>query len=163
MTNAPTTVEREDGDEWVEDGFRFKQVFGLAKIVGTPDDYTEVVSDEGEEIEWEKEGIFNGTFLGSKVIPDVESLNGKRDATLLRFADKNGVKRSCWGGYILDEFARTTPDMTPVVIEYAGKKSFGKSGQTMQAFNIFAKGVKKATAANAPTDATAGNGEKVAS
>lgn len=163
MTNAPTTVEREDGDEWVEDGFKFKQVFGLAKIVGIPDDYTEVVGDEGAEIEWEKEGVFTGTFRGSKVIKDVESLNGKRDVTLLMFADKYGVKRSAWGGYILDAFAASTPDGTPVVIEYAGKKEFGKSGQTMQAFNIYAKGVKTDGNTKDATAATAGNGDKQAS
>ncbi len=146
---SDVAISRQDGDEWEEDGIRFRMDFGQPIIIGLSDEYTAVIEDEGEQIEWEKEPIFVGTYRGSKMIEGVESLNGPRDVLLLRFVDKNGVKRSAWGNYQLDFFAKQQDDHAPVdvVIQYVGKKEFGKSGQTLQAFNIHVKNDKSAKTA----------------
>lgn len=140
--------EHEDGDEWIEDGITYRQVFGEAKAISIGDDWEDVVLDEGELIDFDTYGrVFVGTYLGNKVVPDLEGINGeKRDVTLILLEDSNGTRYSTWAGYVLENAIKPFVPGDGIMIEPKGKKSFGKNGQTMAAFNVRRKPVHNTTA-----------------
>ncbi len=134
---APKTEEIAEGTRKTEDGIEYEYVFGQWTAVAAGNGWEDVALDEGEQIDFEREPLFVGKFLGTKIVPDLEGINGeKRDVTLLLLEDKDGKRRSVWAGYVLENAVTVFNPNDGILIEYAGKKSFGKNGQTMQAFNV---------------------------
>lgn len=109
-------------------------------------DWTPVIEDEGEEIDWERETPIVLHYKGDKVLQlaSQDDPEVMEDTRLLLFTDTKGENRCGWASFQLDR-AFTKENIEPgdvVKVVHLGKAEL-KQGRTMNRISVY-KGTKKA-------------------